>query len=119
ADEHRRAVGEDPVALDHLELTGGERALVELHARDPPVVVGDRVQARVQQRFVVLVRLLQMLRGHEEPLGPYRLARVDHVARTVLPEVPRCAPRKARPPRWPPTSPPPARAPATRPSSGG
>ncbi|APR81429.1 Hypothetical protein A7982_06778 [Minicystis rosea] len=37
---------------------------------------------------MVLIRLLQVLRGHEEPLGPDWLARVDHVAGTVLSEVP-------------------------------
>src|SRR5580700_8460686 len=63
-----------------------ERAVVELAAGDAPVVPCDRVHARMQERLVVLIRLLQVLRGHEEPLGPDWLARVDHVAGTVLPE---------------------------------
>src|SRR6185312_12474495 len=78
ADEERRAVGEDAVALDEPELPADERALVELRRGHSPVVVANRVDARVQQALVVRVRLLQMLRGHEEPLGPDRFARVDH-----------------------------------------
>ena len=88
ADEERRPVGEEAVALQQLQLPSHEGALVEGDARDAPVVGHHGVHSRVQQRLVVLVRLLQVLRGHEEPLGPNGLARVDHVAWTVLPEVP-------------------------------
>ena len=85
--------GKKPWHLRTFSCPADERALVELHARDAPVVVEQRVHPRLQQRLVVLVRLLQMLRGHEEPLGPDGLARVDHVARSVLPEL---APQRTR-----------------------
>ena len=75
------------MALEQLELAGCQRAIVELHAGEPPGIRVDRLKPRLQQRLVIHVRLLQMLRGHEQPLGPNRLARMDHVTFRVLSEV--------------------------------
>ena len=87
-DQERRSVGIEAETLHELDLARGERTLIEDHVRHAPVVLRERMNARLEQRLVVEVALLQMLRGHEEPLRPDELARVDHPKRNYVADSP-------------------------------